>query len=531
MRATLKQSWPQYALWVAALLSIVNAIRLLLWYWPGTLFEGHTSGVWAALAGDFSQGEFYRPVMDERGYGGTRYMPLFFLMHGWLVSLTGDLIGTGQLCVQLSALFIVSALAGLLWRQGLKPTLVIPLSLLFLGSFTYQRLSVQLRCDFLAAGAVLWSVLCLENYLARRRPLWLGGVIFWVVVAFFTKFTSLYILPWIVWRLWRSDLGREALGLIGAGCLAGGLGLALLQWASQGRFAENFSACVTGGSSLESLLKSFNTLYLNVCYEDPLTLILLLPTLPFALLSAIAWSPLKVSLSWERAGTPAQTYTLNLASPQHRGQSLLLLWSVGVTWFIFTSPGTWMNHLVDPIAAAILVLGVLFAHSPLTRTLAGITCLLVGAIHVVTWFPGAPSIQATVSQTGRLRRQALEDLNARFHFRGRTYLAENPSVPLALGERPFLMDEFSLRLFLQNNDAVAKDFERKIRRRYFDYIILESAAIRREIEGPEDPFLAFSQFEFWKSQPKEFRFLMPYYQLVAVRRPLAVLAPRPPVRR
>src|SRR5882757_3985947 len=75
----------QRALWVAGLVSLLGGIWLLLWYWPGALPYDSTSGVWTSLADDVARGDLYRPVQSELGYGGTRYLPLFFVLHGMLI--------------------------------------------------------------------------------------------------------------------------------------------------------------------------------------------------------------------------------------------------------------------------------------------------------------------------------------------------------------------------------------------------------------------------------------------------------------
>ena len=73
------------ALWVLVVIGVVADVRLMLWYWPGSIFDGLTSSVWTGLAWDFAHGEFYRPLLGPWGYGGTRYMPLFFVAHGLLI--------------------------------------------------------------------------------------------------------------------------------------------------------------------------------------------------------------------------------------------------------------------------------------------------------------------------------------------------------------------------------------------------------------------------------------------------------------
>src|SRR5439155_54410 len=84
-------------IWIGCLVPFVSSIVLMLWYWPGSLPQDSTSGVWTALAQDFANGILYRPTADAYGFGGTRYMPLFFVLHGTLIRLSVDPIVAGLL--------------------------------------------------------------------------------------------------------------------------------------------------------------------------------------------------------------------------------------------------------------------------------------------------------------------------------------------------------------------------------------------------------------------------------------------------
>src|SRR3989449_7858143 len=75
---------------IGCLVPFISSIALMAWYWPGSLPQDSSSGVWTALAQDFARGVFYRPTADAFGFGGTRYMPMFFVLHGSLIRLSLD---------------------------------------------------------------------------------------------------------------------------------------------------------------------------------------------------------------------------------------------------------------------------------------------------------------------------------------------------------------------------------------------------------------------------------------------------------
>src|SRR6266699_2874565 len=66
---------------IGCLVPFISSIALMAWYWPGSLPQDSSSGVWTALAQDFARGVFYRPTADAFGFGGTRYMPLRLVLH------------------------------------------------------------------------------------------------------------------------------------------------------------------------------------------------------------------------------------------------------------------------------------------------------------------------------------------------------------------------------------------------------------------------------------------------------------------
>src|SRR5215831_16923616 len=84
-----------------AVVGVVGAVHLLRWYWPGSFFHNPASGTWTALAWDFAHGELYPPVFSPLGFGGTRYMPVLFMLYGAFIRLHADPITAGVLLMQI----------------------------------------------------------------------------------------------------------------------------------------------------------------------------------------------------------------------------------------------------------------------------------------------------------------------------------------------------------------------------------------------------------------------------------------------
>ena len=138
-------------LWATGMTGLLGSVSLLIWFVPDGI-PGHTSGSWATLANDFSLGILYRPVFDDFGYGGTRYMPLYFLLYGILINLFQDPLVAG-FCLSLSAVVFLDAGIYLLLREiGVRPMAAIPLTVLPHASISFQLLTLEFRGDFLASA-------------------------------------------------------------------------------------------------------------------------------------------------------------------------------------------------------------------------------------------------------------------------------------------------------------------------------------------------------------------------------------------
>src|SRR5208283_321204 len=69
-----------------ALIVLIAAVRA--WYcWGSDAWVNHPAGVLMAMAADLKHGVFYRPLYGPEGYGGTRYFPLYFVLHALLMKL------------------------------------------------------------------------------------------------------------------------------------------------------------------------------------------------------------------------------------------------------------------------------------------------------------------------------------------------------------------------------------------------------------------------------------------------------------
>lgn len=474
------------ALWALCCVGLILAWQLNHWYWPGALFHNETASIWACLAWDLAQGEFYRPLLSPEGYGGTRYMPLYFALQAALIGLGLDVQLSAICLFQGSVLLCVLASLACLRSLATPWSLALPVSLSLYASILYQDTSLAPRCDYLAAGLVLAALAARRSWPGAALMLWL---------AFLCKLTSLYLLPLLVGWLVHQGRKRAAVALLLSTLLACGLSVWVLEALSQGRFSENFWATLDGGGiHLDFLLALPQRWWRNLTF-DPFLLALLLP------LAGVAW--------------------------KERGlQSLYWLSAWAITLFLYTSPGTDYNHCIE-LQIASLPLLALALQRPSRFWTSWLSLLTLGWI-LTAWIWGRPSLKASVETYGKPTLAAAHSVWEDYlRDCPRPWFSTNPILALVHGEKPFLLDSFNLRHMVARNTAVGRDFRQKIEDHGFSVVILWRKYIHLPYDVPPgDPRLALWEEAIWATQ-YELKVLRPSYQLHEIRRPFLILLPTP----
>ncbi len=200
-------------IWIGCLAILASSVVLILWYWPGSLPQDNASGVWTALAQDLARGIFYRPTADVFGFGGTRYMPLFFILHASLIRLSLDPVSAGVTMTLASAALFDLGVLCVLRELGLEWSLAAPLSVLAHAAVAFQVLTLQVKGDFLAGALNLWGVYLGLRYARRPSWPWFAACTLALLGAFLTKFTTVggaaALCAWMV----RSKRPRAAVAL------------------------------------------------------------------------------------------------------------------------------------------------------------------------------------------------------------------------------------------------------------------------------------------------------------------------------
>lgn len=490
-------------LWIAGVLALSGSLFLMIWFWRDALPSGITSGVWAALANDFADGVLYRPVFDESGYGGTRYMPLFFVLYGSFIAVFHDPVTAGLSLSIAILIFLDLGIYFLLRETGAKKAIALPLTFLVHAPISFQLLTLGFRGDFLAAAMNVWGIIFALKYL--RTNSW--GVLTvsagFFLGAIFTKFTTVGGLAVVALYLLLRDKRSSAFFLIG---LTGLSTLALL-WGinelSLGKALASFQACLLGGSNIDYALKT--PLWFGiVVIRDPFF---------FALLCLAVYLAAKIK--------PGQWKSF---VPVYFGFTLVS------TIAIFSSRGTDSNHLIDLLIACILILAFQFQKIETFSKVYNLCFLFVMGGILFMSIPGTISIKDRIESAGKPTRATVQAIADELGPETKNLLSENPLIPILMGQRPIVMDPFSLRITAQKSPDVRADFTRKIENHYFGAIILLdwSGAPLDQLENAMEKHTSLGVDKFYGEVhfPRGFLDLLKeHYFLSFVKRPYVIYEP------
>jgi hypothetical protein len=430
---------------LAAALALATVARLPAAWESGNALN-HVSGVWMALADDLARGTFYRPLHQPgEGYGGTRYFPLAFVVHGGLVRAGAPLLAAGYATALGAGLLLAAGVFLLLRALGrgrLAAAAFVPLAL---AGFAGQHALTAVRGDLLPVALSALGLAAIAGGTGRAR---LTAAAAALVLAFAAKPTALSAtaaaVAWLVLR--RQP--RAALGL--AALVAAGTGAAVLatQILSGGRFVALLAAAGTGGAAPGAALRAPVRLAEQLLVADPAGLFLVVA----------AASVLAIALPSLVAGV-VRGAPVPLALP-----ALWLASSAAAALAVLALPGTGVNHLVELEAAAAVVLGAAAANDApgrISYRAAPVAAAFGLALALVQW--------RTDLASSRLAevREVVRSLPP-----GGALVSEDPLVPLLAGRRPYLLDPWTIRLTALRSPTVAEPLADGLRRGVFPAVVL-----------------------------------------------------------
>jgi len=435
-----------------SLVSALTVVAVFLWrafYAHRSLYNiGWVSGVWLGLARDLVDGVFYRPLISEIGYGGTRYMPLHFSLLAALMKLGVPPIAAGLVVSLAAAVALFSALAVWMRRANLPHAGALLVGALALAPYFVQDTIFELRSDVLAAA---FEVAGLAVLFARRDAHLPNGRVSIAALSFLfawlTKVTSVAGLAAAIAALWFCGArasARRLTVLSSVGFLLAGMFLLV---ASQGRVWDAFLASAPPSAGLIATLSS-----------------LVVPG-PLALVAESLFLKLVFALA-----------IIAILSDRRSASRDPAVWFLAVsaldTMLVLTSPGTTLrNHVVEPYIAAVLVIGTWMARRPqrfATGLLLAVSLAGVATQHILR----DPTTWAMVRHGAAIsaQHQALITAVERFTV---PVLSESAVYAVLAGQRPVVGDPFALRNVAIRRPDIAADLLSKIDKRFFPFVVLE----------------------------------------------------------
>jgi hypothetical protein len=452
-------------LWLAIVL-VLAATGLRAWrvlHTHGQLRDA--SGVWCGLAVDYAHGTLYRPIVSDLGYGGTRYFPLYFILHGELIKRGMDVLNAGYAVSAASMVLLIAGAFFLQRRFGVASALAAAMALLILCSISSQIAATTIRGDLLpAALSIMGVILCagIERGQVQTPPsaepevdaaappaieppsLGLATIIFAAVLfglAIFAKITTVAGLGAVgLYLILHRRFGQAILLGVLSAVVAGGL-LVTINMLSHGRFRESFAACASGGGGMASVKNMpYRLIWVIIDRDGPALIVLALALGALLLIPLQRWRELP---------------------------SLLLIVTAICTAVIFFTPGIDRNHMTELHVAALVFLAVQITRGRIDG--ATVRAALAATAIFGAWYF---ALGMKIEDAERLKEGYVKAYHAAAPLGG-PLLSDDTIAGPFVGQRTYLTDEFMFGVMGKKDPAIRKKLYDDMRRAYFAAIIFQ----------------------------------------------------------
>jgi len=444
---------------ISALLVSVTGLALATHGWyamASASYVNAVTGVWLALAKDLTEGVFYRAIVSEAGYGGTRYFPLFFVSIATLMRAGIGPLAAGFTISLVAAALLFLGVVRLTSGLGVPRGSAIILAMIALVPQFIQQTLFAIRSDILAAALNVWGLAFTlpafeDERRSSSRSLVVAAVFFTLALA--TKVTSLFAPAAAISALALSRRPRAAGRLLWLVAGGGALLVLALDLSSHGRALESLRTCALGGATVSDWLGGVWTAVRSQLIG------------PSRLLTAVLFA---ATLAW-------------LASLRHGWNSLpflLFLVAVGAAAVTLAAPGTiYVNQLTEVHVASLVLLGWFLQRRASLRAIGYVALLalmLAGAGQNLMSMEKL-DLRAAARTLPAERQELIEEVE---RFR-RPVLSEAPELAVLAGTRPYVLDPFALRVVTLKRSDVLGDLLEKLDARMFAYVLL--------VEDPQSP--------------------------------------------
>lgn len=409
---------------------------------------GHGQGVWIALADHFNDVGLYPAIDDGVHFGGTRYMPLPFILHGLLARVTGEYLVSGKLLGLGAMVALLALVFHLLRRIGCDWAIAVGLSAMVMAGGAGLLGGTTIGGDALPPLFQVAALALVAAPPARRRPI-VAAIL--CVLGLLSRLNALWAPIAII--LWLRTEDRRQMRRFGLAFLAIGVaGLLLANVLSGGRMFDNVFGLAAAGTQDWTAVFKAPYRFLDYLFRDGLGAWALLPFVGIG--------------SMVRSGT-RETRLLLLG---------LILGSF-IMLLTYTDLGTGPNQLIDVTALIALTTGAFVAGARdrpwLRMTFVPLVALMIswiGVTSVVVLMRSdiADALRTVRSGVSAYPAEPLEH----YVSTDMTILSEDPGVPVQLGQTPVVFDPFMLLRLAEEDPSIVDRLVRRIDAREFDRVIL-----------------------------------------------------------
>jgi len=218
----------------------------------------------------------------------------------------------------------------------------------------------------------------------------------------------------------------------------------ILSLGTSGRIISIFTSCSSGGADLYAVLKAPIKFFKKFLKYDTACFLLSL------------WILLVVRKY-------IKSFMTNL---------FFIFWlvSIIITVFIYGSPGTDYNHLVDVSTASILLVGSVIYYNKSQSAKPFIYSCLILIVFAIIY--NAYSLKSLLADKNNYinNRFPEEVVNLCKHDEG-IVLYENPLIPILASKKPYVLDSFMLRLLVLNNKGIKSSLLNTVNKKKYSAIV------------------------------------------------------------
>lgn len=386
--------------------------------WSSGVWVDVPAGVMIAMAVDLRHGLFYRPLLGLVGYGGTRYFPLYFVLHTLLLKLGLPVLLGAYLLSAGATVLVILGTFYFLRELGAEWWLAACSAVALLTSVSTHVALVSPHADGLACALNIWAMVVIARSNPSHRKIFLAAVLF--TLAWSAKITTVFgLVAAVVW-LMNTGFKRRAWQLCATTCCGYAMVAGVMIVGSRGRFLQVFRACASGGTNWNYIVHAPWLIVASARRNDPT--IFLFFSFALIVLAMDLW-------------TPGGAFLQNLPA-------LFFIATIAITVTIFGSPGTNFNHFLDlQVASVILITFWLTKRATLEQKQLGVFALSLAVLVTLI-----PQFHQVVATTEAVHPRRFQRIVAAIGNTGKPILSENPAIPVVAGQAPYLLDPWMLQM-------------------------------------------------------------------------------------